>query len=644
MGRAFIKDVLRLGAGLGDLAGIDVVNTSTIVFAHGCRVSVASRIDGTQLTVLNMERSSFCGVAVNRLKNLYVVDRDKNAVHVVLKVLEEADDDSFATPFNADSVKLVLGGNAEYPSGFQYEGSKVRLWCPSFLCFVHDDFILMNGGASLPKVFLITNLTIFAREMLPLIQLHADIFALTEDPADHACNIAHAIPMLAETRDFLDAVEAGNLAITGRRGGQGPDGNFSNCIRSAARADVQTLSGVLAMLDRDDLRVPSRCSRNTVMAGATSLPVEKTFVAYRHHDLSPTSLAIKNTRSKAVAERHKITSGNLGFSYFTGRVKSQHYIHSGSEAVAATLFVRKKRNRVAISDAVQRRIRLELEILRQFQKLFPAVRTTRVTDCGKERFGAEVAYHYEPRAVPALAHGIAAPRHSLSVVGGGRVDHVASGQSSLCGDGVGQGMLYRVLDLVFVRAVNKGGVWMGQLMEALVITEGRPAKARLNITYFVDLPTELSRIEDEVEIAQGVVNAITDKSESCSAKGGKASKTKKRAGKSKKKLKSSPAATLENATSEVDRLNLLAASLHASLESAMSDSVHVYNIEQVRLYRCLLGTNSASRICQTVLFRLTLRLSHFPSHYPVDILCIHEAITGYVECDIWLSERFQQEA
>ena len=84
MGRAFIKDVLRLGAGLGDLAGIDVVNTSTIVFAHGCRVSVASRIDGTQLTVLNMERSSFCGVAVNRLKNLYVVDRDKNAVHVVL--------------------------------------------------------------------------------------------------------------------------------------------------------------------------------------------------------------------------------------------------------------------------------------------------------------------------------------------------------------------------------------------------------------------------------------------------------------------------------------------------------------------------------------------------------------------------------
>ena len=149
---------------------------------------------------------------------------------------------------------------------------------------------------------------------------------------------------------------------------------------------------------------------------------------------------------------------------------------------------------------------------------------------------------------------------------------------------------------------------------------------------------------DEAEIAQGVVNAITDKSESCSAKGGKASKTKKRAGKSKKKLKSSPAATLENATSEVDRLNLLAASLHASLESAMSDSVHVYNIEQVRLYRCLLGTNSASRISQTVLLRLTLRLSHFPSHYPVDILCIHEAITGYVECDIWLSERFQQEA
>ena len=76
----------------------------------------------------------------------------------------------------------------------------------------------------------------------------------------------------------------------------------------------------------------------------------------------------------------------------------------------------------------------------------------------------------------------------------------------------------------------------------------------------------------------------------------------------------------------------------------MSDSGRVYNIEQVRLYRCLLGTKSGSRISQTVLFCLTLRLSHIPSHYPVDIFCIHEAITGYLECHIWLSERFQPEA
>jgi hypothetical protein len=314
----------------------------------------------------------YYGVSVNRDSSIVRVTSDKGK-HGIWE-------------FNPGSwiPTLICGGNIEFSGLAQGQEGTARailMYRPSFGCFAFNSFVFSHPGVS--SVALMTNLRILATVLLPNMRKVAEAGGLAD--SNNATDIHEGYIKLRQVDAFVDKVQSYNTSITGRPGGQGNEGCWSNNFRRAVKSFISSIE--IKLQQFAERKLPVGVVSAMSLSATLTLCVESYFPVMRSALNSgggnPYALQCSRRRASVNTENAKSLTEN-GFSYFTG--PTRHYVPTGSSP-AAMIYMRDK-SCVSAGTLISAEQRIEqLRVLRLCQKLFRGARTGRVTDHGKHSVG-----------------------------------------------------------------------------------------------------------------------------------------------------------------------------------------------------------------------------------------------------------------
>ena len=164
---------------------------------------------------------------------------------------------------------------------------------------------------------------------------------------------------------------------------------------------AQTASLRRQISNLDKLRVPASVIKKMTIKPRLTLMNERFYVQCRRTWSMPYSLQWEEQRAVNINEEAKQSLGGNGFSYFTGKNRSErdgrrHYQDSGITSAAVTFRPRTLR---APRKKVSKTARLaSLAVLRRFSAEFQGVPQQVVTAKGKEKSGTGPGVNFEPSA------------------------------------------------------------------------------------------------------------------------------------------------------------------------------------------------------------------------------------------------------
>jgi len=254
---------------------------------------------------------------------------------------------------------------------------------------------------------------------------------------------------------------------------------------------AQTASLRRQISNLDKLRVPSSVIKKMTIKPRLTLMNERFYVQCRRTWSMPYSLQWEEQRAVNINEEAKQSLGGNGFSYFTGKNRSErdgrrHYQDAGITSAAVTFRPRKLRApRKKISKTARA---ASLAVLRRFAAEFQGVPQQVVTAKGKEKSGTLPGVHFEPgAAVPPSERE--QKRAVAALFARAAADNPA--QLSRSGGGAETMVVFAAMDIVIIKADKRlklGDVWLAELRDSLVATKrGATVKfnmERLAVRYF----------------------------------------------------------------------------------------------------------------------------------------------------------------
>ena len=231
---------------------------------------------------------------------------------------------------------LVAGGNREFNSRIKtMEGTAkdMSLWRPTSCCFCLDSFVFCHTGSG--SIMLMSDLHLYVTEVIPVMRKMVEAAGLSDIDADNAVTFHGALAKLRQVLGLFDSIQHENAAITGRKGGQGNDGCWSNNLRRALKTLIGSLEWLLnSWYERG---VPEDVVLAQRIKALLTLCVESFFPTMRDVKNSggsnPYALDCAQHRELVILERAKATIGilKLGWCYYMG--DSKHYIPTESASV-----------------------------------------------------------------------------------------------------------------------------------------------------------------------------------------------------------------------------------------------------------------------------------------------------------------------
>ena len=257
-------------------------------------------------------------------------------------------------------------------------------------------------------------------------------------------------------------------------------GNFSNSLRSVVRAQTTSLRRQISNLDK--LKVPASVIKKMTIKPRLTLMNERFYVQCRRTWAMPYSLQWEEQRAVNINEEAKQSLGGNGFSYFTGKNRSErdgrrHYQDSGITSAAVAFrprVLRQPRKKISTTARAA-----SLAVLRRFAAEFQGAPQQVVTSKGKEKSGTLPGVHFEPGAAVPPSEG-----EQKQAVAALFARAAADNPAQLSRSGGAETMVvFAAMDIVIIKADKRlklGDVWLAELRDSLVATK-RGASVKFNM-------------------------------------------------------------------------------------------------------------------------------------------------------------------